>query len=81
MKPSAFFPPSDKKLSVFHTEKIKERQIWQLADQHLICDKCIQFRADISVASVRESELHIDLDNEPQHHANIIGWPDEKHKQ
>ena len=81
VKPGAFLPPPNKKLSVFHTEHINEIQIWQLADKHISLEKRVKFRADITSKNVEETNLSIDLDNKPKFHANIIGWPDRKDMQ
>ncbi len=81
VKPGAFLPPPNKKLSVFHTEHINRIQIWQLADKHISLEKKVEFRADITSKKVEEADLSIDLDNEPKFHANIIGWPDGKDMQ
>ena len=81
VRPGAFLPPPNKKLSVFHTEHINEIQIWQLADKHISLEKKVEFRADITSKNVEETNLSIDLDNKPKFHANIIGWPDGKDMQ
>lgn len=77
----AFLPPPGKKLSVFHTEHINEIRIWKLADANLILEKRVEFRADITSKNVEDTNLSIDLDNNPKFHANIIGWPDGKDMQ
>ena len=63
---------------MYHTEHFKEIEIWQLADKHIVCDKRIEFRGDITLKNVKDVSLSIDYNNEPQFHANIIGWPMEK---
>jgi hypothetical protein len=80
-KPSAFMPGRDNKLSVFHTESMSYNQIWHLADHNLVSEIRITKRADIKVRSVKDVNLDIDPDYNPEHHVNIIGWPNEKHEQ
>jgi len=81
VKLNAFMPPSNKILSVFHTQRINEFQIWQLADEHLPTDKPIRIRADISVRNVSKANLSIDWNYRPKYHVDIIGWPDGKDDQ
>lgn len=80
VKHQAFMPPDDKKLSVFHIEHMNNRTIWKLADNHLGHTKRIRFRADISAGVVGTVGLKVVCDDEPEHHAEIVGWPDEKEK-
>ena len=80
VKTGAFMPALNKKLSVFFTENMKEKNIWQLADLHLP-NISIKFRADIKAHVIESVNLNIDYDNTPEYHANIIGWPDGKDKQ
>ena len=81
VKLNAFMPPSDKRLSVFHTHNINEYQIWKLADEHLPADKSIRLRADISVINVGQADLNIDWNYRPKYHVDIVGWPDGKDDQ
>jgi hypothetical protein len=75
-------PPPHNGLSVFHTQNLQEGQIWPLANViSLNPPRRIEYRADIAVNQVKQLHLDVDLDNTPEHHANIIGWPDEKSKQ
>ena len=81
VKPRVFMPPpGNKKLSVFHTERMNKLAIWELADNHL-GDASIRFRADLSVGIVETLGLGVVLDNKPERHANIVDWPDGKDEQ
>ena len=81
VKPGAFLPPPNKKLSVFHTEHINEIRIWKLADAYIGLEKRVEFRADIISKNIEDTNLSIELDNNPKFHGNIIGWPDGKDMQ
>lgn len=82
VKPRAFMPPSDLKLSVFRTDGLSEEQIWEIGEKRVIQAmsqaKTLYGRADIKVASVLEVNLSVDPDNVPERHANIIGWSADK---
>lgn len=82
VKPKAFMPPSDLKLSVFRIDGLSLKQIWEIGEQQVIQampqTKVLYGLANIKVAKVNEVSLSIDPDNRPMRHANIIGWPANK---
>ncbi len=82
VKPQAFMPPSDLRLSVFRIDNLSEPEIWKIGFKKVI-DKMNQprnlhGRADIQALNILENNLQIDPDNTPPRHANIIGWSDLK---
>jgi hypothetical protein len=82
VKPQAFMPPADLKLSVFRTDKLSEIQIWKIGEKRVARKtkppRNLHGRADIKALKVVETGLRIIPDNVPPRHANIIDWPDEK---
>jgi len=81
VKPKAFIPPTDLKLSVFRIDGLKPEEIWEIGQKHVIDNmpkpKILHGRADIKVSKVQERDLSVDPDNEPIRHANIVGWPED----
>lgn len=69
--------------SVFHINGLDEASIWVIGETHVAgpLGKTLYGRGDILAAVVEEKKLGIDYDNTPPRHANIIGWPTEKHEQ
>jgi len=85
VQPSAFMPPVDLQLSVFRTQGLDERAIWDIAENEIIrktpSPHTLYGRAEILSLTVKSTGLEIDPDNIPPRHANIKGWPQEKDKQ
>ena len=80
VKPKAFMPPSDLKLSVFRIDDLQLEEIWEIGQKHVIDKmskpKVLYGLADIKVFRVQEKNLKVDPDNKPIRHANIVGWPE-----
>ena len=85
VKPQAFMPPPDFKLSVFRIDNLPEPEIWEIGLKKVVSkmpqDKNLHGRADIQALNISNSNLQIDPDNKPRRHANIIGWPELKEEQ
>jgi hypothetical protein len=85
VRSSAFMPPADLRLSVFHITGIFEIEIWKLGEGIVASpDAELHARGDIevkAVISIPKCGLQIELDNDPPRHAAICGWPQEKSKQ
>lgn len=79
VKPKAFLPPPDRKLSVCHTQGMMQKIIWQIGDNWL--GKIVRYRADLIAESVTRIKLKVILDNNPEYHVNISGWPEDKNTQ
>ena len=81
--PEAFMPPADLKLSVFRVNGLQEKKVWNIGRDHVATPskRTLFGRADVAVAQVHQSGLQVDPDDNPLHHANIIGWPGEKSAQ
>ena len=82
VKPKAFMPPLDLRLSVFRIDNLSEPEIWKIGFQEVI-EKMKQplnlhGRADIQALNILVNNLQIDPDNTPPRHASIIGWPELK---
>ena len=79
VKRNAFMPPPERKLSVCHTQGMRQNKIWQIGDSLL--EKKVQYRADLIAESVIKVNLKVILDNNPEYHVNITGWPEDKNLQ
>lgn len=82
-KPDAFLPSgSPLQTSVFRTLGLTQPEIWHIGlEIGSLRGRTLRGRADILVGVVLDSGLTIDPDNTPPRHANIVGWPEEKHEQ
>ncbi len=69
-------PPPDRRLSVFIISGLNEKQIWSIGEA--LRDSNLKGRADIIADSVYKAELDIEVDNNPERHAEIVNWPEEK---
>lgn len=82
-KPDAFLPNgSPLQTSVFRTRDLSDPQIWEIGlaiGTHR--GRTLRARADVSAGSVLALGLLIEPDDTPRRHANIVGWPGEKHEQ
>jgi hypothetical protein len=84
VKPQAFMPPPNLKLSVFRIDNLSEPEIWKIGINKVI-NKInkptnLHGRADIQALNILGNNLQIEPDNTPPRHANIIGWPELKEK-
>lgn len=85
VKPGAFLPYPHRKLSVFQILGLLSRDIWNIG-HNLRSDKTLHARADFSGSDVtnisgsRElaRNIALEIDNNPERHGDIIGWPEEK---
>lgn len=85
VKSAAFLPLMNNdrdryETSVFFIDNLSDEEIWYLGNKH-IREKQIKARADFTTPDVVSSELNIDFNNDPERHADIIGWSDFKPKQ
>lgn len=88
VKRAAFMPRLNPKTSaleasVYRILSLSEAKIWQigLAKVANPAGKRLYGRAELAAQTVKDLDLKIDPDDIPRHHANIVGWPDEKPKQ
>ena len=78
VKYSAFMPPSNRRLSVFHISNLGENEIWAIGDMAGMNREIpVLARADIEGLLVAGIGLAIETDEITPRHANIIGWPEE----
>jgi len=84
VKPDAFIPHPHRELSVTRHRGAAEEEIWaigkQVAAQRA---KPLMGRADIEVAACETQGLLVKAAPLPENpnHANVTGWPREKHEQ
>lgn len=83
LKPAAFLPRRNPEgrweLSVFKINDLTDREIWDLAREHVLPrGRSLHGRGDLTDTAVRATKvLHIEFDNSPPRHGNILSWPDE----
>lgn len=81
VKPKAFMPRTDLRLSVFRIDGLNLEDIWEIGQKHVINNmpkpKILYGIADIKVFQVQGKELSVDPDDNPIRHANIVGWPED----
>jgi hypothetical protein len=67
---------------VFRVQGLTERQIWSLGDAYVVLplDNKLHARAELSVAQITGVGLQVESAEPPLRHANIGGWPVEKHE-
>lgn len=81
VKPKAFHPaPSDHKVSVFRIQGLTQLQIWSLGDTYVSSEKGLTGRADLMIEQINTADLQVESAEPPLRHANIAGWPAEKHE-
>ena len=85
VKVGAFMPPTSGKLSICRSEGLTEAEIWQIGLKYVASQsRSVKARADLLASDILSTgyngkNLAIDADGKPHiHHANIIGWPDER---
>lgn len=77
MKPRAFDPPENLRLSVFRTDGLTIEEVWAIGQAHLY-PRHIYGSANIKVSEVEDLDLLVDPDNSPPRHACIVGWPEDR---
>jgi len=85
VKPQAFMPPPNHRLSVFRIDNLSETEIWKIGFNKVISKmnppRNLRGRADILALNILENNLQIEPDNIPPRHADIVGWPELKEEQ
>jgi len=87
----AFLPWHNKRtggyeLSVFCTLGLPDAGIWALARRYVVLpggERTLFGRADLDAADIPKAapSLSLAIDNHPERHANILGWPPDKDEQ
>ena len=85
VKPQAFMPPPNHRLSVFRIDNLSETEIWKIGFNKVISKmnppRNLHGRADILALNILENNIQIEPDNIPPRHADIVGWPELKEEQ
>jgi len=82
VKHRAFEPSAqDNSTSVFRISALTDKGVWSLGQQYVAYPsrRTLYARADLAAHTVLAVGLHVQPDEPPPRHANIIGWPPEKH--
>jgi hypothetical protein len=80
VKPRAFMPPADGKLSVFDTEHMEDESVWQIG-REVAVDRTTRARADIATSAAIARGLKLIVDEPPPRHRNLDGWPPANQKE
>jgi hypothetical protein len=81
VKPRASHPaPNDHKTSIFRVLGLTDSEIWALGDTAITLPpgSTLLARAELSVDQITATGLHVESEEPPPRHANIINWPVEK---
>jgi hypothetical protein len=81
VKPDAFFPPHNLKLSVTRHRSATESEIWTIAQSVATKrQRTLYGRADVGVSAFLRHRLSVDSapEQDNPNHANVLGWPAEK---
>jgi hypothetical protein len=69
------------KTSVFVIDGLSEEDVWVLSDTHLLPlspAEPILARGDLGVGAINGTGLRCNRDDQPDRHANIEAWPEDK---
>ena len=83
VKARAFMPSTGLKTSVFRVLGLSENQTWALGNEHVAQPQGRRLHgwAEVPESQVASIGLVVEPDDDPPRHANIAGWPPEKHRQ
>ncbi len=83
VKPAAFLPPSNLRLSVFNVSDLDESDIWAIGREHVTGPRkrTLYGYGALKASSVFRVKLEIQADDTPPRHAEVCGWPTEKSEQ
>ena len=77
-KPKLFEPNKSNELSVFDVSDLSDKQACELGVQHVAKPKGRRLYGwgRLSCTEIIKAGLHIDRDDNPPGHANLVGWPE-----
>jgi len=82
VRPTAFEPPSDLRLSVFRINGLDIEHVWKIGQVNVIGamsrPRTLYGIGKIKASAVSHVHLDIDPDNVPPRHACLVGWPEQK---
>lgn len=80
---TAAFLPKDRILSVFGIRGLNDEDIWHIGEKYVTqpIGRNLHGRAEFTPRLLKNHHLVLDIDNNPDGHANIIDWPPEKDAQ
>lgn len=76
--------PHKNETSVYRVTTISEGEIWAIGNEYVakLRKRNIKARTDVVVEEVNKQHLQVVSETSKHHlHANIVGWPIEKHEQ
>lgn len=77
VKQAAFNPPPSLRLSVFRIDGLNSKSVVQLSSKHIL-GKTLYGWAKLTEKNVQKNGLSLDLNEDPERHADIVGWPEDK---
>ena len=80
VKQAAFLPDRQQRLSVFRSCEMTETALWQLGNQDP-SGRNLHGAGIITAGAVEQTSLHLDPNDVPPRHTNVIGWPAGKDEQ
>jgi len=84
VRPAAFLPPPDYRLSVFRIDGLTAENVCQIGQRQVISkrpERTLHGFANIVAQAFLDANLTMDPDNNPPRHASIGGWPEDKEEQ
>ena len=87
VRPKAFMPPPNLRLSVFRIEGLSREAVWSIGEREVIGampqPRTLYGVGDVKVSVCRGLNLEVECDDKPPGHADVVGWPgpEEKAKQ
>jgi hypothetical protein len=81
VKPAGFYPPADRRLSVFNITGLGEPEVWDIGKiVTSVSGRHLHGRGDILAEAVSQINLTLIADNTPARHVSVVGWPEDESK-
>lgn len=79
---TAFSPPKNQRLSVYHTTGVSDAEIWNIGDRYVAPARGpILARADVNSQVIYENGLEVVVTGDPHPlHADVINWDPDRRK-
>lgn len=82
IKPEAFLPHPEGKLSVTRHSGITKTELWQIGREVALSRQAnLHGRTDLLAGDCRKQGLHVVPDEPPKNHVHVENWPSEKSAQ
>ena len=86
VEPEAFFPPKDKRMSIYRTNNCSDKKVWWLGDWFVARKrtdrKKVLARGDLHASDFATANLELKPYRDPHpRHTHAEGWPDDRASQ